>query len=60
MPEDERMLRMSRLRRRELEHDVNHWMRSFLKAMGTLEEDEIGSTTMQPVTVDDFDDYLLK
>ncbi|CAO1393315.1 unnamed protein product [Diamesa serratosioi] len=60
MPEDERSLRMSRLRRREMEHDVNHWMRSFLKAMGSgVEEDEIGTTTMQPVTIDDFDDYLL-
>ena len=60
MPEDERSLRMSRLRRREMEHDVNHWMRSFLKAMGSLEEDDIGTTTMNPVTIDDFDDYLLK
>ncbi|XP_073820862.1 trehalose-6-phosphate synthase 1 [Musca autumnalis] len=60
MPEDERILRMSRLRRRESECDVNHWMRCFLKAMGTLEMDDVGTTTMQPVTVDDFDDYLLK
>lgn len=58
MPEDERVLRMNRLRRREKECDVNYWMRSFLKAMGSLEEDEIGTTTMQPVSVDDFD-YLL-
>jgi trehalose-6-phosphate synthase len=61
MPEDERSLRMSRLRRREMEHDVNHWMRSFLKAMGSgQEEDEIGTTRLQPVTIDDFDDYLLE
>ncbi|XP_035915570.1 alpha,alpha-trehalose-phosphate synthase [UDP-forming] [Anopheles stephensi] len=59
MPEDERTLRMSRMRRREMQHDVNSWMRQFLKAMGSLEEDDIGTTTMQPVTVDDFDDYLL-
>uniref|UniRef100_A0A182J7Z1 Uncharacterized protein n=1 Tax=Anopheles atroparvus TaxID=41427 RepID=A0A182J7Z1_ANOAO len=59
MPEDERTLRMSRMRRREMQNDVNSWMRQFLKAMGSLEEDEIGTTTMQPVTVDDFDDYLL-
>lgn len=59
MPEDERKLRMNRLRRREMECDVNHWMRSFLKAMGSLEEDDVGVTTMQPVTMDDFDDYLL-
>ena len=60
MPEDERTLRMNRLRRREEENDVGHWMRSFLKAMGSLEEDDVGTTIMQPVTIDDFDDYLLK
>ncbi|XP_011206998.1 uncharacterized protein LOC105228748 [Bactrocera dorsalis] len=60
MPEDERVLRMSRLRRRESECDVSNWMRSFLKAMGTLDVDDVGTTIMQPVTVDDFDDYLLK
>ncbi|KAL1396804.1 hypothetical protein pipiens_010251, partial [Culex pipiens pipiens] len=58
MPEDERSLRMGRMRRREMQQDVNSWMRQFLKAMDSLEEDEIGTTTMQPVTVDDFD-YLL-
>lgn len=58
MPEDERILRMSRLRRREMECDVNYWMRSFLKAMNSLEEDDVGTTVMQPVSVDDFD-YLL-
>lgn len=62
MPEDERTLRMNHLRRRERDHDVNHWMKSFLKAMDSLEEerDEIGATTMHPVTMDDFDDYLSK
>lgn len=58
MPEDERSLRMNRLRRREMECDVNFWMRSFLKAMGSIEEDDVGITQMQPVSVDDFD-YLL-
>lgn len=62
MPEDERTLRMNHLRRRERIHDVNHWMKSFLKAMDSLEEerDDIGATTMHPVTIDDFDDYLSK
>ncbi|XP_055380660.1 uncharacterized protein LOC129611506 [Condylostylus longicornis] len=60
MPEDERVLRMNRLRRREQLHDVGHWMRCFLKAMGTLEQDDVGSTVMQPVSIDDFDQYLLK
>lgn len=60
MPEDERILRMGRLRHREMECDVNHWSNSFMKAMGSLEEDEVGVTTMKPVAIDDFDDYLLK
>lgn len=61
MPEDERTLRMSRLRRREKDSDVNYWMRSFMKAMGSgLEEDEVGTTHLKPVTIDDFDEYLLK
>nr|QSV39858.1 trehalose 6-phosphate synthase [Liposcelis entomophila] len=63
MPEDERTLRMNYLRRREKVHDVNYWMRSFLKAMGTLiteDGEETLPTTMQPVTLDDFDEYLAK
>lgn len=61
MPEDERSLRMSRLRRREMDSDVNFWMRSFMKAMGSeSEEDDIGTTRLMPVSIDDFDDYLLK
>ncbi|KYM93770.1 Alpha,alpha-trehalose-phosphate synthase [UDP-forming] A [Cyphomyrmex costatus] len=59
MPEDERTLRMNHLRRRERIYDVNYWMKSFLQVMGSLEEhDSVGATTMQPVTMDDFDDYL--
>ncbi|KAK0178316.1 hypothetical protein PV328_002276 [Microctonus aethiopoides] len=61
MPEDERTLRMNYLRRRERIYDVNYWMKSFLQVMGSLEErDSVGATTMQPVTMDDFDDYLSK
>lgn len=61
MPEDERTLRMNHLRRRERIYDVNYWMKSFLQVMGSLEEhDSVGATTMQPVTMDDFDDYLSK
>lgn len=62
MPEDERTLRMNYLRRREKLHDVNYWMKSFFKAMGSLREDGDDGlpTTMQPVTMDDFDEYLSK
>nr|ALE32750.1 trehalose-6-phosphate synthase 2 [Blattella germanica] len=64
MPEDERTLRMNYLRRREKTNDVNHWMRSFMQAMGSQfekeEDDEMKGSPlkMQPVTVDDFDEYL--
>ena len=61
MPEDERILRMNHLRRRERIYDVNFWTKSFLQVMDKLEErDSVGATTMQPVTMDDFDDYLSK
>lgn len=60
MPEDERIVRMNHLRRREQLNDVDSWMKNFLKAMDSLEEeaDDLGATTMQPVTIDDFDEYL--
>ncbi|XP_071055913.1 uncharacterized protein [Onthophagus taurus] len=64
MPEDERLLRMNYLRRREKLNDVNYWTKSFLSAMGSLEtqqdHDDIGAVTMPAVTLDDFDEYLSK
>lgn len=64
MPEDERILRMNYLRRREKLNDVNYWTKSFLSAMGSLltqeDHDDIGSVTMPAVTLDDFDEYLAK
>uniref|UniRef100_A0A1B6M5T0 Uncharacterized protein n=2 Tax=Graphocephala atropunctata TaxID=36148 RepID=A0A1B6M5T0_9HEMI len=63
MPEDERTLRMNYLRRREKLHDVDYWMKSFLKAMGSLiveDGEDVLPTTMQPVTLDDFEEYLAK
>lgn len=62
MPEDERIVRMNNLRRREQLNDVDAWMKSFLKAMDSLEEeaDDIGATSIPPVTIDDFDEYLSK
>ncbi|XP_056642660.1 uncharacterized protein LOC130898206 isoform X2 [Diorhabda carinulata] len=64
MPEDERILRMNYLRRREKLNDVNYWTKSFLSAMGSLltqeDHDDIGSTNMPAVTLDDFDEYLSK
>ncbi|XP_017769006.1 PREDICTED: alpha,alpha-trehalose-phosphate synthase [UDP-forming] isoform X2 [Nicrophorus vespilloides] len=64
MPDDERILRMNYLRRREKINDVNYWTRSFLAAMGSLitqeDHDEIGAVRMPAVTLEDFDDYLAK
>jgi len=61
MPKDEREVRMSHLRHREKINDVNYWMKSFLKAMGSLiveDGEEVLPTTMTPVTMEDFDEYL--
>ncbi|KAG5896540.1 hypothetical protein JTB14_030744 [Gonioctena quinquepunctata] len=64
MPEDERILRMNYLRRREKLNDVNYWTKSFLSAMGSLltqeDHDDVGTITMPAVTLDDFDEYLSK
>ncbi|KAF5292542.1 hypothetical protein FQR65_LT01688 [Abscondita terminalis] len=64
MPEDERILRMNYLRRREKLNDVNYWTKSFLHAMGSLSTqeglDDIEALTMPEVTLDDFDEYLSK
>ena len=48
-------------RARERIHDVNFWMRGFLKNIGTLiEEDgeEVLPTQMQPLSIEDFNAYL--
>lgn len=64
MPDDEKIVRMQFLRRREKLNDVNFWTRSFLSAMGSLitqqDHDDIGAVTMPAVTLDDFDEYLAK
>ena len=46
---------------REKINDVNLWMKSFLKNIGTLiEEDgeDVLPTQMQPLSIEHFDDYL--
>jgi len=63
MPLDEREVRMSHLRKREQLYNVDYWMKSFLKNMGSLimeDGDDVLPTTMMPVTMDDFEDYLAK
>ena len=71
MPEEEREVRMAALRHREKKMDVNFWMKSFLKNMGSLIRTNMFDSTeslnslpldtiMTPVTVNDFDAYLTK
>ncbi|ODN04256.1 Bifunctional trehalose-6-phosphate synthase/phosphatase [Orchesella cincta] len=63
MPKDEREVRMSHLRKRERTYDVDYWMKSFLKEMGSLtveDGDEVLPTTMTPLTMDDFEGILSK
>ena len=71
MPEEEREVRMAALQHRERKMDVNFWMKSFMKNMGSLIRTNMFdsneslnlsplNTTMEPVTVSDFDAYLTK
>lgn len=63
MPDCEKIRRMKRLRDNETLFDVNYWMKSFLKTMGTLIEEDseiVLSTIMRPITVQELDDYLSK
>ena len=61
MPEEEREVRMAALQHRERKMDVNFWMESFLKNMGSLlipaSQDPINEdlpTKMTPVTGNHF------
>lgn len=61
MPDEEKEIRMNALRAREKIHDVNFWMKSFLKSIGTLiaeDGEDVMPTQMQPVALEDFDSYL--
>lgn len=63
MPHEEREVRMKALRYRERQMDVNFWMKSFLKSVGTLimeDGEDTLPTSMTPVTTSDFDSYLTK
>lgn len=62
MPFEERELRMTQLRNREQQLNVNYWMNSFLASMGALQNDEERdplTNKMSPLTLDDFDNYLI-
>lgn len=60
MPKDEREMRMKQLRRREREHDVNFWLRNFLKTVDCLSDDErsLPAGRLLPLTEEDFSHYL--
>ena len=49
MPREEREVRMNALRNREKIHDVDFWLKSFLRAIGTLIEED-GEMTKIPST----------
>jgi len=57
-PLEEREARMNALRTRERTQDVNFWMKSFLRNIGTALEENLADTEMPPVTMDDFNSYL--
>lgn len=65
MPEDERIIRMNYLRKREKLYDVNKWTGNFLSAMGYLklpddDDDDDCLFIMPAVNWTDFDEYLAK
>ncbi|XP_076037361.1 uncharacterized protein LOC143022862 [Oratosquilla oratoria] len=59
MPKDERELRMTQLRNRERVHDVDFWLRSFLKSVDCLDEEDTSTIgRLLPLTEDDFNQFL--
>lgn len=60
MPRDEREMRMKQLRRREREHDVDFWLRSFLKTVDCLSDADksIVPGRLLPMREEDFSEYL--
>ncbi|KAK3849556.1 hypothetical protein Pcinc_043695 [Petrolisthes cinctipes] len=60
MPKDERELRMKQLRKREREHDVNFWLRNFLKTVDCLIDDErqFPPGRLFPMREEDFSQFL--
>lgn len=58
MPREERELRMSLLRKRERERDVNFWLESFLKSVNCYENIGIPTGRLSPLREEDFDAHL--
>ncbi|XP_014255923.1 alpha,alpha-trehalose-phosphate synthase [UDP-forming] [Cimex lectularius] len=61
MPEDERILRMNYLRKREQKRDVKYWLNKFMDEMEQLNEGNGKlSRVIQPITLEEFDKYFAK
>ncbi|CAG0904263.1 unnamed protein product, partial [Darwinula stevensoni] len=65
MPDDEREMRMNHLKKREKTMNLDFWLSSFLKAMGSLDFGEgqnepMTTETLGPMTMEDFDEFLSK
>ncbi|CAL4097923.1 unnamed protein product [Meganyctiphanes norvegica] len=58
MSHDERELRMKQLRRRESENDVNYWLKSFLKSVDCLIDNQEQTEQMEPLSEKDFSQFL--
>ncbi|MCL4116847.1 UNVERIFIED_CONTAM: hypothetical protein GTU68_064901, partial [Idotea baltica] len=58
MSKDERELRMKQLRRREKQRDVNFWLRSFLKSVDCLSDENPKTGRLLPLGEDDFGQFL--
>ena len=54
MPIEEREVRMTSLRHRKMQMDVNYWTKSYLENLA-----ESGNETI-PISISDFDSYLKK
>ncbi|CAG0898881.1 unnamed protein product, partial [Darwinula stevensoni] len=65
MPIDEREMRMCHLKKREQTMNLDFWLSSFLKAMGSLDpaegrKESMTTKTLGPMTTEDFDEFLSK
>ncbi|KAB7507035.1 Bifunctional trehalose-6-phosphate synthase/phosphatase [Armadillidium nasatum] len=60
LPKDEREVRMIKLRNRERTHDVNYWLRCFLKSVECLEDENKTISHLAPIGEEDFGQFLSK
>ncbi|KAF2364432.1 HAD-superfamily hydrolase subfamily IIB [Trinorchestia longiramus] len=58
MPKEERELRMSLLKKRERERDVNFWLESFLKSVNCFTNNGNSTGKLSPLREEDFNTFL--